>query len=153
MSKGFTLIEVLVTVLIIGILTSVALPQYHKAVMRSRFAQMVIANNAIYNAQLVYHGTHYKYAENMDELDISLPPMRDVSCVPSYQQGSTLCYLSSGGEHIAIIEQVFSDGTMLCCTYSTTNYSGAPLCEAEMGTKSWYNGCGDSGYCHCYIKQ
>ena len=150
MQKGFTLIEVLVTILIIGILSSIALPQYQKAVMRSRFAQMVVANNAIYNAQLVYHDTFNKYADTIDELDISLPPMRDVTCEPNYYE-RTLCTLSSNNAPLAVIEQFYSNDAIQCCAYNATKFAGASLCEAEMGTKAWTSDCG--GSCHCYWKQ
>ena len=72
-NRAFTLIELLVVVLIIGILAAVALPQYQKAVMRSRYNNLKTLTKNIANAQEVYYMENEKYADTFAELPIEMP--------------------------------------------------------------------------------
>lgn len=72
MKKGFTLIELLVVVLIIGILSSVALPQYTKAVWKSRAAELRSVTRSLATAQESFFMANGTYPKSFDELDIDV---------------------------------------------------------------------------------
>jgi prepilin-type N-terminal cleavage/methylation domain-containing protein len=71
--KAFTLIELLVVVLIIGILAAIALPQYQKAVWRSRSQQLQISLKQLSEAQESYKLANGSYSNKFANLDIDFP--------------------------------------------------------------------------------
>ena len=72
-NKAFTLIELLVVVLIIGILAAIALPQYEKAVEKSRAATVLSLLKAVGQAQQTYKIANGNFAASFDELDVDVP--------------------------------------------------------------------------------
>ena len=71
--KAFTLIELLVVVLIIGILAAVALPQYQKAVIKSRVATILPTLASIIQAQELYYLSNGEYTDNAELMDLQPP--------------------------------------------------------------------------------
>ena len=142
---GFTLIELLVVVLVIGILASVALPQYQKAVEKSRIAEALTLVRSIVQANQAHYMATGEYTKHLDELDIDIPG-EDVTFdgmrrrnTNNFQFGARA---SGQADSIALANRLpnnssyalvaFSDGTLCCYKYAAR---GLQLCrQLSQGT-------------------
>ena len=70
---GFTLLELLMVMIIIGILATLAVPQYLRFIEKSRAAEAVGVLGAVKTAEGLYMLEHGTFANALDLLDISVP--------------------------------------------------------------------------------
>jgi prepilin-type N-terminal cleavage/methylation domain-containing protein len=83
-TRGFTLLELLMVVIIIAILASIALPQYIKASERSRSAEAIQTLGAIRSSQVRYRAQNSggNYTTILGEIDIDLATNWDSWAAP-----------------------------------------------------------------------
>ena len=150
--RGFTLIELLVVVLIIGILASVALPQYQKAVMKARATEAWTTLKSISDAVKVYR------LENNDtdphyfaDLPLTFIKEDGTSATDSSFDTKYFTYAGLSTEGYAMsreygddVHLMFSNGKKTCSA-NPTNAAGIKFCKAVVGNKtgsgclSWEN--------------
>ena len=131
MKKGFTLIELLVVVLIIGILAAVALPQYTKAVEKSRTAEAMTLLGDIMTAQRIYKLSNTDCAASLDVLDIEVPSdtTNFTIAIDSTDKCKATAARKGGAYNLAFT--LNNNGTI------TRECSGGDICKSITNSNEW----------------
>jgi len=104
-SRGFTLIELMVTVVIVGILAAIAYPAYTSQMQRSRRADAVQALTTVMQSQERFRSNQSAYASTLAQLNLSsriadhyTVTLAGVGATPSFQFGyiATAAPISGG---------------------------------------------------------
>lgn len=142
--KGFTLIELLVVVLIIGILAAMAMPQYFKAVERSRMTEADTLLGSIAQAQRRKFLQVNRFVTNYKALDVS---PKDSNGSLYYTKGNPTTGANGNGFGVTLSGTTFRDGIATATRYASSgtlqyNYS---LSRYYQGDNVTCNGINDAG--------
>ena len=91
-NRGFTLLELMIVIIILGILVSIAIPLYGKAIERARATEAYSQLGGLRKAQQVYYQRFQTYAANLTYLlaagDIDNPNIAKVDGKSYFSNGA-----------------------------------------------------------------
>ncbi len=165
MKKAFTLIELLAVVLIIGILSAVALPQYQKAVSKTYLSNLLPIISSVKTAEEIYFLENGDYTKDWDSLSLSFPTSEYISLsLATVSEGHTINGITALDSRVSDVKLVASfshnsgswQGGIIGCYAKASNNNANHLCKSLTGKQTsdvTTGGCGgtENKSCNVYL--
>jgi prepilin-type N-terminal cleavage/methylation domain-containing protein len=130
--KGFTLLELIIVVIVIGILASIALPRFIRVAERARISEAKSILDALRGSQMRYLAQWNTYTGTPTLLDTPVPPARFFTFSPvAAGSGATTAPIAQAGRNtvenpgapfVAYVVTISPDGQL-----TSTNTDVTPL--------------------------
>lgn len=140
--KGFTLIELMIVVAIVGILAAIALPAYQSYTAKSKFSEVVAAATAVKSAVEICYQTNGAGTDGDGDADLS-------TCDSAGEIDYTLAS-ASAGQFVDSVAVTTSTAAIVATAVSTDGLGGATVTltpAISNGGLTWTSSCSNSALC------
>lgn len=121
--SGFTLIEIIIVIVIVGMLASLVYPRYERTVERAKAAEAVGILDTMGKAQVAFRMEFGQYTLNLDDLDVEGTGAEHFNdpVITGTVDAPVISMQQSSGDYTL---QVVPDGTITCTD------GGSSFCES-----------------------
>ena len=128
--QGFTLIELLTVVMILAILTSVALPQYRRAIQRAEAADALINLKTMFDAAKRYYSYHSSWPTTLQGLDVQFLDASSTGEVGEFQYTLGTGDYGKYASACRIVNEATTNSYCLYAYYSLNGIRDVYTCKA-----------------------
>ena len=132
-NKAFTLLELIVVIVVIGVLAGVAVPRFSHTIEKSRIAEAINILATLRNAQEVYNLENGAYTATIGNLDVTIPVSKNF-VAPTTAAANPIASIQRNASGYNYTLKIDSDGTVKCTGVAPANICARLGCAGGAGS-------------------